>query len=161
MVSGNERFRMVCRGVLKGIRKHTFVYKSILLHRKDPYLILGPFRIEILSSTPIKLLVHDFFNDFEAEWLKYYASVVFYTPARIIHPETFGNVSVSSQSNAVELHMDGPHVNSSAGIRIAKVHDRISLATRLSSIPPFGSEPLRVSLYGMAGNNTVLYYNIR
>ena len=114
-----ERFRLVCRGALKRIRTNPLPYKSILLHRKEPYLILGPFRIEILSSSPIKLLVHDFFKDCESEWLKNYASMVFDTPNRVENPEQYGKLGISFQSNAVELNMHGPNANLSDRNRLS------------------------------------------
>ena len=158
MLSKKERFRLVCRGAIKRIRKDLIKYECILLHRKDPYLILGPFKIEILSSSPIRLLMHHIFDDPEVEWLKQYSSELLDTPARLVHPEMFGNISVSSQSNSVVLYLNSPHIHISDSIRLNKIYARISLATSLHSTPGRGSEPLRMSTYGLAGKINILVF---
>ena len=153
-LSSKERFRLVCRGILKEreYRKQKS-YKSIFCHRTNPFLQLGPFKIQVLSSPPIKLIVHDVFYDHEVEWIKKYAIKRLDTPDQVIHPEQFGNRSVSSQSNAVSLEMVWP---SQDGLRLFKVYDRITLATGLFTRPPWASETLRVSSYGVAGNKLTM-----
>ena len=149
-LSTKERFRLVCRGILKETEyRKPKSHKSTFVHRTNPFLQLGPFKIQVLSSPPIKLIVHDVFYDHEVEWIKEYAMKRLDTPDQLIHEEQFGNRSVSSQSNSVTLEMVWP---SQDGLRLFKVYDRITLATGLFTRPPWASETLRVSSYGVAGN---------
>ena len=149
-LSPKERFRLVCRGVLKEREYRKLKsYKSTFVHRTNPFLQLGPFKIQVLSSPPIKLIVHDVFHDPEVEWLKEYALKRLDTIDQIIHPEQFGNRSFSSQSNAVSLQILRP---SQERLKLLKVYDRIALATGLFTRPPWASETLRFSSYGVAGN---------
>ena len=93
------------------------------------------------------------FYDNEVVWLKEYALKKFDTIDQVIHPEQYGNTSVSSQSNAVSLEMVWP---SQDGLRLFKAYDRITLATGLFTRPPWASETLRVSSYGVAGNKLTI-----
>ena len=144
----------MCRGILKEREyRKPKAHKSTFVHRTNPFLQLGPFEIQVLSSPPIKLIVHDVFYDQEVEWLKQYALQRFDTIDQVIHPDRFGNTSVSSQSNAVSLEMVWP---SPDGLRLFKAYDRITLATGLFTRPPWASETLRVSSYGVAGNKLAI-----
>ena len=154
MLPTNERFRLVCRGVIKEIKQDQFVHKSVFLHRNDPYLILGPFKIEILSLSPIKLLVIEFFRDSESEWIKYYASAI-YKPYVL---DNFGENAAAAMSHTVGLPLNDSQTNLPDSIRLRKIHGRITLATGFVGHWPMGSELLRVSRYGIAGRVIILYY---
>ena len=148
-LSSKERFRLVCRGILKEREyRKPKSHKSTFVHRTNPFLQLGPFKIQVLSSPPIKLIVHDVFYEHEVEWMKEYAFRRLDTKAQVISPEQYGNRSFSSQSNAVALEMVWP---SQDGLQLFKAYDRITLATGLFTRPPWASETLRVSSYGVAG----------
>lgn len=153
-MSSKERYRLVCRGIIKERKyRKPKSHKSTFVHRSNPFVKLGPFKIQVLSSHPIKLIVHDVFYDHEVEWLKEFALKRFGTVHQVIHPDQFGNIPVSSQSNAVTLEMIWP---SHDGLRLFKVYDRITLATGLFTRPPWASETLRVSSYGVAGNKLAM-----
>ena len=70
----------------------------------------------------------------------------------LLTPETYGNKSTSAQSNAVALGMPvGKQWDTDYKEKILKTYDRITLATGLYTRPPWASETLRVSSYGVAG----------
>ena len=111
----------MCRGILKETEyRKPKSHKSTFVHRTNPFLQLGPFKIQVLSSPPIKLIVHDVFYDNEVVWLKEYALKKFDTIDQVIHPEQYGNTSVSSKSNAISLEMVWP---SQDGLRLFEAYD--------------------------------------
>ena len=74
-----EKFRKTCRNEYK-IHKSKNRYglehfpTCNNLHHSDKFLILGPFHIEIVRYEPYRIMIHDFFSDFEVEWVKTYSS---------------------------------------------------------------------------------------
>ena len=154
LLSDRERFRLVCRGIIKKIRwKKSVWYKSVLVHRQNPFLKLGPFKIQILSESPIKTIIHDIFSDKETNWM-YSLAVINLKTAKnqVVQPEKSGNATVSSQSNAVTLVADDNNYKPGGkAYRLMKIYDRITMATSLYTRPPFASEVLRVSSYGVSG----------
>ena len=144
----------MCRGVIKKFRSRKHAEnKSLFVHRHDPFLQLGPFKIQILSEVPIKLVIVDLFSDRETDWMYAAAMENFNSHTdEIIQPETYGNKSTSAQSNAVALGMPvGKQWDTDYKEIILKTYDRITLATGLYTRPPWASETLRVSSYGVAG----------
>ena len=154
LLSKRERFRLVCRGLIKKFKwRKTVWLKSVLVHRHNPFLKLGPFKIQILSETPIKVIIHGIFSDKESDWL-YSLAVKNLLEARdqVVQGEKQGNQSVSSQSHAVTLTMDDNNYTPGGNAyRLIKIYDRITMATALYTRPPFASETLRVSSYGASG----------
>ena len=154
LLSHRERFRLVCRGVIKKIRwKKSVWFKSVLVHRHNPFLKLGPFKTQILSETPIKTIIHDIFSDKETDWMYLLAVKNLKTDKdQVVQPEKSGNATVSSQSNAVTLVADdNNYTPGGKAYKLMKIYDRITLATSLYTRPPFASEVLRVSSYGVSG----------
>ena len=163
LLSAKERFRLVCRGVIKKIVwRKTVWLKSVLVHRHNPFLKLGPFKIQILSEAPIKVIIHDIFSDKETDWLH---SLALYNlkagKDRFVQPEKWGNLSVSSQSNAVTLEEDDfNYTPGGKSYKLMKIYDRITMATSLYTRPPFASEVLRVSSYGVSGKKFKCKYGL-
>ena len=150
---------MICRGAINGkfFNKPFVAYKSGFVHRQNPFLQLGPFKIQILSSTPIKVIIFDVFYDHDAEWMISTAKErLEQKKDQIVHPDMFGSQGVSSQSSAVTLELELPR-GTPTWTKIVKTYDRITLATGLFTRPPFASETLRVSAYGVSGTER---YNI-
>ena len=134
----------------------------MFVHRHDPFLKLGPFKIEILSEVPIKLIIVDIFSDRETAWIYSSAMNNFNSQTdQVIHQETYGNKSMSSQSNAVALSGPvGEQWETDYKDKLLKIYDRITLATGLYTRPPWASETLRVSSYGVAGMEVHQYFSI-
>ena len=162
LLSTKERFRLVCRGVIKQIVwRKTVWLKSVLVHRHNPFLKLGPFKVQILSEAPIKVIIHDIFSDKETDWLHSLALQNLKADKdRFVQPEKWGNLSVSSQSNAVTLEEDDfNYAPGGKSYKLMKIYDRITMATSLYTRPPFASEVLRVSSYGVSGKAFKCNYN--
>jgi hypothetical protein len=153
----------VCRGVIKKFRtkKHA-EEKSVFVHRHNPFLKLGPFKIQILSEVPIKLIIVDIFSDRETTWMYSSAMSNFNSQTdQVIQPEIYGNASTSSQSNAVALAFRAEEQwDIDYNDKLLKTYDRITLATGLYTRPPWASETLRVSSYGVAGMKVRQYFSI-
>ena len=122
-------------------------FKSFLVDKNKPYLKLGPYKVEIISSTPIMLIINDIFSEDETEWLKTEAEKRLDTSFQVLPRDKHGDVSVSSQSHAAMLDVK----SFTSGRKLLKTPNRISLATNLFTRPPFASEIWRVSTYGPAG----------
>ncbi|CAB4058489.1 P4HA [Lepeophtheirus salmonis] len=63
-----EEFRRICREEISP--PESSERKCILLHHNDPYLRLGPFKQEIISEDPPRMILVDFFTDEEMDFLK-------------------------------------------------------------------------------------------
>ena len=157
-VSAKERFRSVCRGIINESRLNKrFWLRSVLIHRQNPFLKLGPFKVQPLSESPIRVIIHDIFSDYETDWLYSLAMKNFNEKTDIyVSPEAYENVTVSSQSNAVVLEPDDHNYNPGGkAYKLMKIYDRITMATSLYTRPPYSSEILRVSSYGVSGTSDI------
>ena len=45
-----------------------------MLHHNDPYLKLGPFKLEFLLSNPMRTILHDFMTEAEMKYLVDYSA---------------------------------------------------------------------------------------
>ena len=59
-------------GVKVKAEKHK--HRCTYIHHADPYLKLGPFKIEIMMSSPFRSIFHDILTDKEMDYLVDYAS---------------------------------------------------------------------------------------
>ncbi len=68
-------FRRVCRGDEVGIevKKQTPLLKCRLLHHNNPFLKLGPFKMEEILKMPFRMILHDFFSEEEMAWIVEYS----------------------------------------------------------------------------------------
>ena len=66
-----EAYRLVCR------QGHNFTgrpnistnNKCLYLLDLNPYLLLNPFKIEVLMWNPIRMICHDLFDNIEIKWI--------------------------------------------------------------------------------------------
>ncbi len=70
------KFRSVCRrhrigGAVRSQEKFT---KCSYLHHNDPFLRLGPFKMELLLYEPFRMIYHDIFSEEEMRWMKEYST---------------------------------------------------------------------------------------
>ena len=69
--SREAHFRMACNGFTS--RVETVPHRCKLLHHRNPYLKLGPFKVEVASDAPVIMIFHDFFTEEEMIWLVEYS----------------------------------------------------------------------------------------
>jgi len=55
-------------------RKEKHACKCNFVSHRDPYLILGPFNIEIKHHRPFQIIIHEFFTEVEMQWMLEYSS---------------------------------------------------------------------------------------
>ena len=76
-----EYFRRICNGRIKGsgtlMAESEFghpnrVKKCHYLHHFDPFLKIGPFHLEVMLYWPFRTVIHEFFTDYEMDWIKNY-----------------------------------------------------------------------------------------
>ena len=63
-----DHFRQACNGLVTN-KTSSSELQCGLLHHRDPYLKLGPFKIEMSSQSPMVMVFHDFFTEAEMEFL--------------------------------------------------------------------------------------------
>ncbi len=66
-----HHFRRVCREDVIGsaVKKQFREQKCQFLHHGDPYLKLGPFKMEILLADPFRMIFHDILNEEEMKFM--------------------------------------------------------------------------------------------
>ena len=76
-----EYFRRICNGKIKGngiargeaeLGHPNRVKKCHYVHHFEPYLNLGPFNLEVMMYWPFRTVIHDFFTDYEMDYIKNY-----------------------------------------------------------------------------------------
>ena len=67
-----EKFRKVCSGQTVGAdtRRQKLRRKCRLLHHNDPYLKLGPFKMEILRLQPLRSIIHHILSEKEIRYVE-------------------------------------------------------------------------------------------
>jgi len=154
-LSDKERFRLVCRGVIKNhVAKKQPEHKSVFVNRNDPFLNLGPFKIQILSEVPIKLIVVDIFSDRETSWLYSTSMKAFDDESKKVYPTSYENINITQQSHSAVLGTPDAVTREwekENKMQLLSTYDRITLATGLYTRPPYASEILRVATYAVAG----------
>ena len=67
-----EEFRRVCRNEVTSDIPDS-ERQCLFLHHNDPYLMLGPFKLEVHSRSPLRTVMADFFTEVEMDWLIEYS----------------------------------------------------------------------------------------
>ena len=162
----NEQFNRLCKGetlLAPELSKDT---NCFYLHHFDPYLRLGPFKVEDQSISPYVTVFRDFLAESEMEYYKEFAR------PRLFRSEFGGNKQgVTRTSKQTWLHdYDESHWMSANKSRMgvgpyfhkddiqderdpvgAGVSDRITLATGLYAAASGGGEAYQVANYGLGG----------
>ena len=70
-----NHFRRICGGHVVG-RNVTAQgpQRCLYMDHRDPYLKLGPFKIEVLLKYPFRMIFHDFFSQEELKWMVDYST---------------------------------------------------------------------------------------
>ena len=81
-----EVLRSVCREELvKSAVKLNYGHKrfSTFISHREPYIKLGPFKVEAISTQPLRVLVHDFFTMDEMSWIQKASSLKIFSPKNV------------------------------------------------------------------------------
>ena len=69
-----KSFKYHCRILNYGIPEEPPRHKCVLIHNKDPFTKLGPFKVEFLHDVPFFMIIHELFTEediqFFIDWAK-------------------------------------------------------------------------------------------
>ena len=129
-----DQFNMLCRGERSRSIKYENELQGFYLHHHQPFLKLGPFKMETRNKFPFLAIFHDFFHDKELEALIDYAQSSLKKSqtllSRVSHATTRTRVSKQIWSE------DDCEVFGSAGV----ASNRIALATLQNTTSISGSK---------------------
>ena len=95
----NEQFNRLCKGEILLSPSHSKDIKCFSLHHFDPYLRLGPFKLDDQSISPYVTVIRDFLAGSEMEYYKEFAR------PRLFRSEFGGNKQgVTRTSKQTWLH---------------------------------------------------------
>ena len=68
--------KMICGRKATGdkVQKEKPFHRCTYLHHSNPYLKLGPFKIEMFMSSPLRLIFHDILSEREIDFLIEYST---------------------------------------------------------------------------------------
>ncbi|XP_071746654.1 prolyl 4-hydroxylase subunit alpha-2 [Lepeophtheirus salmonis] len=120
------------------------------LHFNDPYLKLGPFKLENLNSYPFIGVYHDFLYDNEMESFKSHSRPLL---ERSQHSgkKNSNEVSFKRTSKQTWLVDAETQNNNTVNTLANKISNRISYATKLAVKSKKGGEDYQIANYGMGG----------
>ena len=99
-----DSFRRICRNKIVNSKDGTV--KCHFLHQFDPYLKLGPFKLEELWIRPYRIKIHDFLSNEEIEYF-INVSKPYLSDARIIEkPVKKAESNVKTVHKTVQLWLD-------------------------------------------------------
>ena len=157
-----ELFEAACRGEKLRKPESDKEMKCMHLHYQNPYLKLGPFKMEVLSQDPHPFVgvFHDFFSDKE---IHSYLNLAKGNTFRSMHSkkaigggEEDGAKSLARTSHTTwiyDLNHDGQLFTPDA----TKVTYRIRNATLMNPFTTAGGEPYQVANYGIGGQYSKHY----
>ena len=141
-----------------------------------PYLLLGPFKIEVLTHNPIKIICHDLFNDIEIKWIrnKYTAGAYAVPNTNIVNKKDSQRYTVQSFFNRFpaisytedEMFAEGkehahapyyalplsdPYSYEVEDKMLLDISWRIEMVTKMNITTRHGSDRYQLSQYGVAG----------
>ena len=122
------------------------------VHHDNPFLKLGPFKIEIMHHQPQVVIIHDFISLEECEWIKEGArGRMSSTPFTIVNKGNAKTDAYSKGRTSKVMYMSESKTEHRDVI--TKISDRISQATRFDVYKQrFASENYQVMNYGVGGN---------
>ena len=161
----NEQFNRLCKGETLLTPNLTKDLTCFFLHHFDPYLRLGPFKMDDQSHAPYVTVMRDFLAESEMEYYKEFAR------PRLFRSEFGGNrqgVTRTSKQTWLNDYDDslfsrgrhrmgvGPYYRKEDVLDVADstaagVSDRITLATGLYAGSNGGGEAYQVANYGLGG----------
>jgi len=147
--------------------KWPLISKCRLLHQDDPYLKLGPFKMEVASNTPFIMVVHELLTDEDTEYLVNWATPKLsrsrnldYSKGAYDKDSFKGKVrnivkSVQAWMEAVSYHEPGDMYNPDNFTvnhpRVHKLSARMELAFNLNLTRQWSSNLYQVTNYGLGG----------
>ena len=180
----DEADRKVCRGDLVGdrvIKEYSSPpnNKCHFLHHDDPFLNLGPFKMEILLKNPFRMIFHDFLSESEIKYMIDYSTPRL-SRARVEDVKNQGEakkrfsagnkvriVSKTVQCWIIDKFWKEPYTINMETKQIGTMKDpdsyqvnhlvmfklakKIEIATRLNVSARFASTEFQVTNYGLSG----------
>ena len=161
-----DQFNRLCKGEVLLPAGHSKDITCSLLHHFNPYLRLGPFKMEDQSLSPYVTVFRDFLAESEMEHYKEYSR------HRLFRSEFGGNkqgVTRTSKQTWLHDYNDGTfHYNNNTRLGVGPyihkedillhkdnvgvgISDRITLATGLYAGASGGGEAFQVANYGLGG----------
>ena len=122
-----DQFQRLCRGERLRSKKDDIFISSSFLHHNNPFLRLGPFKIENKNMSPYVAVIHQFFHPRETDTFVKYASPDLERSETFIKEGSLGS-SMSRTTKQVYVTENDTRL-SQTGI----VSDRIKMATKLRS----------------------------
>ena len=122
-----EQFQKLCRGERLRSSKDDIGITSSFLHHNNPFLQLGPFKVENKNMSPYVAVIHQLFHPKETDAFIKYASPDLERSETFIKEGTLGS-SMSRTTKQVYVPENDTRL-SATGI----VSDRIKMATKLRS----------------------------
>lgn len=175
----DEADRRVCRGEYQGtaIAKEAHLQLCHYLHQNNPYLRLGPFKMEVLARVPFRMILHDFMDEAEMKWLKDYSKprlsrtrdkyksneqiqrhsldnkkvkVIAKTTQTWISSRVFLGKDVYDDSNQL---LPNPDFDKFVDVNpnMVTLSRKIELATKMHVLKRFSSTEFQVTNYGLSG----------
>nr|XP_040583142.1 prolyl 4-hydroxylase subunit alpha-2-like isoform X1 [Lepeophtheirus salmonis]XP_040583150.1 prolyl 4-hydroxylase subunit alpha-2-like isoform X1 [Lepeophtheirus salmonis] len=138
-----EQFNRLCRGENLRSPSDEVQLKSFYLHHNDPYLKLGPFKVEVNNIEPSLIVIKDFIFDREGESYRNYAEDKL---SRSFSLSNDGNRQVTLTRTSKQTWLFEKNLTISKIIT-----KRIELATGLVAETLYGNEPYQVANYGLGG----------
>lgn len=122
-----DQFHRICRGERLRNHRDDIGLKSFYLHQNNPFLRLGPFRLEDKNKSPYVAVFHQFFHPKETN------SFINYASPDLQRSETFlwdGNLETTMSRTTKQAYAPENATNlPEAGL----VSDRVNMATKLNA----------------------------
>ena len=174
----DESDRMICRGSLTGAMvEEQGPQRCYFLHHNDPYLRLGPFKMEKLLPSPFRMIFHDFLTEPEIQWLLDYSKPKLSTTrerppsnkdvkkhdvskkkvrivaktTQVFIPDVIMNEGAQITPEGVELPLKDRYGYQVVNPELVKLAKKIEVATKLVVRGRYSSTEFQVTNYGLSG----------
>eukprot|EP00094_Tigriopus_californicus_P006960 TCALIF_06701-PA protein Name:"Similar to P4ha3 Prolyl 4-hydroxylase subunit alpha-3 (Mus musculus)" AED:0.43 eAED:0.43 QI:0/-1/0/1/-1/1/1/0/479 len=175
----DEADRRICRGEYQGssIDKEVHLQLCHYLHQSNPYLRLGPFKMEVVARVPFRMILHDFMDEAEIRWLIDYAKprlsrnrskiksnediqansldrskvkIIAKTTQAWISSRLFIGKDIYDDMNQLQPN---PHLDKFIDIHpnLVTLSRKIEMATKMIVLKRFSATEFQVTNYGLSG----------
>ena len=156
--------------------------KCLYIHHFDPYLLLSPFKIEVLTHNPIRIICHDLFSDTEIKWIvdQYIEGAYnvinttipnkkelvqsqkprtiqsFQNRFRAIsytEKERFAETDEKTHAPYFAFPLSDPYAYTTEDEKLLDLSRRIEMVTKMNITTRHGSDNYQLSQYGVAGRH--------
>ena len=170
LIHREEHGRRICRADLVG--SNIQLGRCHFLHQDDPFLRLGPHKMEVLQKDPFRMIFHEFLSEDEIDFLITYSVPRLSTQRekqafnRRQKKHDYGSKQVRVVSKTVQCWIDDVRFNKTSSESatalssndydvvhqiLLKLSRKIEAATRLKVIGRFSSTQYQTTNYGLGG----------